>query len=107
MQFKNERLILVFNVHYFHDVKVRVFMVRIAANEARKEFAEVLNRVACKGERIILQRRGKDVAALVPLEDLQLIEALEDEVDLEEARKALAEPGPNISLEEAKRRLGF
>jgi antitoxin (DNA-binding transcriptional repressor) of toxin-antitoxin stability system len=47
--------------------------------------------VAYRGERIVLRRRGKDVAAIVPLEDLALIEKLEDEIDVREARKVLAE----------------
>ena len=39
-------------------------------------------RVAYKGERIVLERHGKDVAALVSVEDLELLEELEDRTDL-------------------------
>jgi hypothetical protein len=39
----------------------------------------------------LLRRRGKDLAALVPIEDLTLLEQLEDALDLEEAREALAD----------------
>ena len=35
----------------------------------------------------------KVVAAVMPLEDLNLLRAIEDNKDLEKARKALAEPG--------------
>jgi PHD/YefM family antitoxin component YafN of YafNO toxin-antitoxin module len=42
-------------------------------------------------ERVLLVRRGKNVAALVPVEDLDLVEKIEDQIDLEEARAALAE----------------
>lgn len=34
--------------------------------------------------------RGKDVAAVVPSEDVQLLEEIEDRLDLDEARAALA-----------------
>jgi len=66
-------------------------MARISASKARSDLAEVLNRVAYKGERILLHRRGKNVAAVVPIEDFALLEKLEDRIDLEDARAALAE----------------
>jgi prevent-host-death family protein len=66
-------------------------VVRITAGQARKDFATTLNRVAYGRERIVLQRRGKDAVALVPVDDLTLLELLEDRMDLEDARAALAE----------------
>jgi prevent-host-death family protein len=66
-------------------------MNRMNASEARSDLAEVLNRVAYGGERIVLHRRGKDVAAIVPIADLALIEQLEERIDLEDARAALRE----------------
>jgi prevent-host-death family protein len=66
-------------------------MTKLAASQARETFSDTLNRVAYRGERIVLRRRGKDLAAIVPIADLKLIQELEDEIDLREARKALAE----------------
>ena len=40
---------------------------------------------------MILRRRGKEVAAVVPIADLRLLEDLEDRIDLADARAALAE----------------
>lgn len=40
-------------------------------------------------------------------EDLEFLEALEDRIDLEEARKALAESGPSIPWEQIKAELGI
>lgn len=40
---------------------------------------------------MIVRRRGKDVAAIVPLVDLRRLEELEDRADAEAAREALAE----------------
>jgi len=48
-------------------------------------------RAAYGKERLVLTRRGKPLAALVPLEDLELIEEIEKRVDLDEARSALRE----------------
>jgi antitoxin (DNA-binding transcriptional repressor) of toxin-antitoxin stability system len=44
-----------------------------------------------KGERVVVHRRGKAVAALIPLEDLALLEELEEQKDIEEYRAAKAE----------------
>ena len=54
-------------------------MSSLTASKARQEFADLLNRVAYKGERILIERNGKDVAALVPVEDLTLLEELTEE----------------------------
>lgn len=64
---------------------------RLTVEEVRREFADALNRVAYGGERIILVRRGRDLAALVPVEDVRLIEKIEDRFDVLAAKKALAE----------------
>ena len=76
--------------------------------QARARFAESVNRVTYRGERILIQKHGRPVAALVPVEDLALIRQLEDRVDLEDARKALAEAkGKLIPWETVKRELGL
>jgi prevent-host-death family protein len=74
--------------------------------DIRNKLAEAINRVAYAGERIILERRGKGVAALVSVEDLALLEELENQADIRAARKALKEKGA-IPLERIKKRLGM
>ena len=64
-------------------------MASMPTTRLRDDLADTLNRVAYKGERIVLERRGKRVAVLVPVEDLDLLEALEDRIDVEAAREAL------------------
>jgi prevent-host-death family protein len=81
-------------------------MIRLSATKAREVFSDVINRVSYRGERILLERHGKDVVALVPVDDLELLEALEDRLDLEEAKGRLKEPG-RISWNELKERLGL
>lgn len=66
-------------------------MKKMNATELRDDLSETLNRVTYQGERVILQRRGKDIAALVSMADYQLIEAAEDKIDRVAAQKALAE----------------
>jgi Phd_YefM. len=61
------------------------------AGKAREEFADAINRAAFGNERIVLRRRGRAIAAVVPIDDLRLLEDLDDRCDLIDARAALAE----------------
>jgi prevent-host-death family protein len=64
----------------------------VSISEARETFADLVNRAAYGHERVRVVRRGRPVAAIVPIEDVELLERLEDEVDLQAARDALADP---------------
>ena len=80
-------------------------MARLAASAARLQFAELVNQVAFGGERVVLHRHGKDVAAIVPLADLQLLEELENRMDLDAARAALKEKAPRVAWDKLKKEL--
>ena len=66
-------------------------MARLAVSKACEDFSATLSRVAEKGERIVLHRDGKNIAALIPVEDLTFLEELEDRLDAEEFRAAKEE----------------
>lgn len=55
---------------------------------ARSNFSDLLHEVLVYGERIVLERHGKAVAALVPVADLERLEALEEARDPTEGRSA-------------------
>ena len=75
---------------------------------ARKDFADVANRVAFGKERVVLTRHGRKVVAVIPASDLELLEALEERIDLDEARAALAASrGKRVGLEELRAELGL
>ena len=78
---------------------------KLTASEARQNFSDILNRAAYGGERVIVHRGKKPVAAVVPMEDLEMLEQIEDRVDLEEVRKRLKEP--NIPWSKIKKELGL
>jgi prevent-host-death family protein len=82
-------------------------MVRMAINKVRDALSDTVDRVAFKGERIILQRHGKDEAALVSVADLKLLEEIEDREDAAAAREALAEPGERRSFDDVRKELGL
>ena len=79
----------------------------ISTADARKRFADIVNKVAYGKEPIVLTRRGQEVAALVSIDELELLQQIEDYIDIEDAKKALAEPGENIPAEEVWKKLGL
>jgi len=64
-------------------------MTTMTTVEAREHFSDMLNRTAYGKERIVVTRRGRELAAILPVEDLRLLEELEDRSDVREALKAL------------------
>lgn len=74
--------------------------ISISAAEARKNFSDIVNKVAYGKESVIVTRRGEGVAALVSMDELKLLEQSEDYIDIEDAYKALATPGRNIHAQE-------
>ena len=82
-------------------------MAKMTVTEAEGTLARTVRRVLEERERVMLTEGGKPVAAIVTAEDLAFLEALEDRIDLEEARKALAEGGPSIPWEQIKSELGL
>jgi prevent-host-death family protein len=63
-------------------------MITIPIGEAREHLADLGSRVCLRGERVIVKRRGKNLFALVPVEDVELLERLEDKLDLDAIRAA-------------------
>lgn len=51
--------------------------VEIAADQARDQLGDLINRAGFGGERFILTRHGKQVVALVSIDDLKSLEATE------------------------------
>lgn len=83
-----------------------ITMAKMSTSTARIKFSELVSKAEFAGERTILHRRKKPVAAIVPIEDLRIIERLEDEEDIRDAKRALRSK-KRIPLEEVKRRLGM
>ncbi len=81
-------------------------MSKVSTVEARDKLSTIINRAAFGKERVVLTRRGKELAAVVPIEDVKLLEELEDRLDLEAAREALKEEG-SIPWEKVKAELGL
>ena len=62
-------------------------MTEVTTTEARDSFAELVGRVAYGKERVVITRNGKRQAVVVPVEDLERLEALERERGLSALRR--------------------
>ncbi len=60
-------------------------------SDARSHLTDIANNVAYKGKRITVTRKGRKIFAIISIEDLETLEAIEDRIDLDDARKALAD----------------
>ena len=76
---------------------------------ARQHFSDLINRVAYGKDRIVLTRRNRPLAAVVPIEDIALLEEIEDREDLKAARAALREVKRKgtITLDEVLKEFNF
>ncbi|MEX2548061.1 MAG: type II toxin-antitoxin system Phd/YefM family antitoxin [Chloroflexota bacterium] len=74
-----------------------------------RSFAELVNRAAYGHERVLVARRGRPIAAIVPIEDVEFLERMEDELDLKAALEALADPENAVPIpwEEVEAELGL
>ena len=76
-------------------------------SDARSHLTDIANDVAFRGSRVVVTRKGKKLIAIVSIEDLAMLEAIEDRIDLDDAKKALADASKNgtISWESIKQKL--
>jgi prevent-host-death family protein len=78
-------------LYFLYKIDERAAMDSVTTAEARKQLAELVNRVAYGKERVVLTRHGREVAAVVPLEDLRLLERLRVRMTRRQVRRALKE----------------
>lgn len=86
---------------------------KVTASDARNTFSELISSVKYGRRRVCITSNGKDMAAMIPLQDLEVLEALlrryEDEVDSRDAKIALeeAEREGTVSLDELIAEIGL
>ena len=83
-------------------------MASISVSKARHDMKDLVNRVAYGKKRIYLTSHDKKMVAIVPIEDIERLQALEDAEDVREAElglKEIEEKG-GVSFAEMKKRLG-
>jgi prevent-host-death family protein len=98
-----------YDVYEMYETDNKHASGHVSVSEARETFADVVNRVAYRNERLLVTRRGKPIAAIIPMEQVEFLERAEDEFDIRMANEALAEleHTPAIPWEQVKRELGL
>lgn len=71
----------------------------ISVTKVKENLSEIMGEVRYGHKRIKLTSNGKNIGAIIPLEDLELLEAIEDKIDIELAEKA-EKDGPYYSLDQ-------
>lgn len=82
-------------------------MKRITTAEARKDMADLLNRTAYGKERFVVTRHGKELVAIVPLEEVTLLDRLRALLSRKEFERALEEMDTDdtVAWDEVRREL--
>ena len=80
-------------------------MTNVSMTKARQDFTNIANRVMFGQERVCIKKNNKAAFALVPIEDLEILEALEDKIDVQ-AAKAAIKKGKFIDLKVLAKQLG-
>jgi prevent-host-death family protein len=89
----------------------RLMSERFNVVQLKQSLGEILNRTEYAGERFVIHRRGKDAAAVIPIEDLRLLERLvreaEDRIDAERVEAARKESDERIPFDQVLKTLGM
>jgi prevent-host-death family protein len=63
----------------------------VSLTELRESLPDTIGRVAHGKERLLIKRHNRPVAAVVPIDDVRLLEMLDDLLDVNAAAEALEE----------------
>jgi prevent-host-death family protein len=72
--------------------------ITINTVDAKEQFADLVNQVAQNKDLVILTRRDKEIAAIIPIEDLKLLLASQSKHDLRDATESLKEARENYHV---------
>jgi len=80
-------------------------MTHVNTDTLPNDLSKAIGRVIADGARVVLELDGGEKAGLVPVEDLELLQRIEDYIDNQKIEAALAEGGECIPWEAVKRAL--
>ena len=81
-------------------------MTTISITDLRPHLRKYADDVCFRGNRFVVERNGEPAFAMVSVEEAEAIEALEEKIDIIEAKKALKK-GKFIPLEKLEAELGL
>ena len=83
-------------------MKIDLEATEIGASSVRQNLSKIIDLVRVEGGRILVTQHGRRVAAVISVEDLELLQVLEDRMDVAEARRQMKEPTDRVTLEELR-----
>jgi prevent-host-death family protein len=75
-------------------------MTTVDTTQAQDRFTELLTRVGERGERVVIEKEGQAVAAIIGYADLKRLEAMDSAKDSATLRRLVAENEEFVTLEE-------
>lgn len=84
-------------------------ILEVSVADARNDLAELLNRVAYGKQRLVITRHGRELAAVVPVDDLKLMTRLRRFVARKDVARALAalDAGKTSTWDELRKELAL
>lgn len=84
-------------------------ILEVSVADARSDLAELLNRVAYGRQRLVITRHGRELAAVVPVDDLKLMTRLRRFVARKDVARALAalDAGKTSTWDELRKELAL
>ncbi len=79
----------------------------LSVTDLKKEFRKATGKVEHGQVRLVIERNNKAAFALIPIEDLELLQRVEDFIDAQAAEASMKDPRPSIPWEDLKARLGL
>ncbi len=87
--------------------------ISLSVADLQSKLTEIVQQVAAEDTRVILSQEGKKIAAVISMEAFEflerMVEKIEDEMDIEEAQRILAETKPEeyTSYEQLRQEIGL
>ena len=82
-------------------------MNSLSVTELKNDFRKATGMVEYGQVRLVIERHNKAAFALIPIEDLELLQRVEDLMDLQAAEASMKDPRPSIPWEDLKSKLGL
>ena len=79
----------------------------LSVTDLKNDFRKATGKVEHGQVRLVIERNNKAAFALIPIEDLELLQRVEDFIDAQAAEASMNDPRPSIPWQDLKARLGL
>ena len=82
-------------------------MIQVDLSDAHNNWDQIIEQVRVKQDRVMLTSQGREIGALIPTEDLKVLESLEDCTDVKAAREILKNSAAQHPFDGVRKKLGL